>query len=308
MGEKISDTRVVGTSLLVSVGDVVLNLLVGLLTGSAVMMSQALQGLSDLTTAAILFTGVKRSRRPADTLHPLGYGREIFFWVLVAGIVMFFGTGALSIYLGYQQIADPEPIANIWLAFLMLTFGLATNGYSFNLSLKRLRSTAAGRNWLRELASSSLIETKATLLVDMLGTAAAVLGSVSLGIYALTGMAAFDGWGAVAIGVSMMLAALLLFHDVKDLIVGKAVDVVTAKEIESAVKGAPHVRAMLDLHTMYLGSSRMLVLVEVHLDPHLQTREIETVLDDIKSRILEQIPGVVKVQVEVETPDKPTTR
>lgn len=308
MGKKITDTRVVTTSLLVSVGDVILNIIVGLLTGSAVIMSQALQGLSDLTTAGILFTGVQRSRRPADTLHPLGYGREIFFWVLIAGIVMFFGTGAVSLYLGYQQITSPGPIVNVWLAFLMLTFGLVTNGYSFRLSLKRLRSAAIGRNWLRELASSSLIETKATLLIDMLGTVAAVFGLVALGTYALTGTVAFDGWGAIAVGLSMMLAAILLMHDVKDLIVGKAVDAATADEIKKAVLSTPHVRAMLDLHTMYLGSSRMLVLVEVHLDSHLQTRQVEAVMDNVKERIRQNIPGVVKIQVEVETPDEPTFR
>ena len=60
---KVSDVRVVLTSFVVSIFDVALNLLVALVTGSTVMLSQALQGLSDLITGGILFMGVKRSKR-----------------------------------------------------------------------------------------------------------------------------------------------------------------------------------------------------------------------------------------------------
>ena len=90
----LSDVRVVATSALVSVSDVVLNLAVALLTGSVVMLSQALQGLSDLVTSGMLYIGVKRSAREADERFQFGYGRELFFWVLIASIIMFVGTGA----------------------------------------------------------------------------------------------------------------------------------------------------------------------------------------------------------------------
>lgn len=81
-----------------------LNAVVAALTGSTVMLSQALQGLSDLIAGIILYVGVRRSKRQHDERFQLGYGREIFFWVLIAGIVMFAGTGAASVYFGYRQI------------------------------------------------------------------------------------------------------------------------------------------------------------------------------------------------------------
>ena len=124
---KVSDVRVVLTSFVVSIFDVALNLLVALVTGSTVMLSQALQGLSDLITGGILFMGVKRSKRQSDNKFQFGYGREIFFWVLIAGIVMFGGTGLVSVLLGYNQIVKPEEIENIWLAIAMLVVGFSTN-------------------------------------------------------------------------------------------------------------------------------------------------------------------------------------
>ena len=75
MSKNISDTRVVVSSLLVSAADVVLNVLVAMLTGSAVMLSQSLQGLSDFTTSAILYKGTKQSRRTANDKYQFGFGR-----------------------------------------------------------------------------------------------------------------------------------------------------------------------------------------------------------------------------------------
>lgn len=105
---KISDIRVVATSFLVSVSDVVFNFAVAFFTGSTVMLAQGLQGLSDLITGGILFMGVKRSHRMADKKYHFGYGREVFFWVILAGVLMFLGTGGLSVYFGWQQVINPR--------------------------------------------------------------------------------------------------------------------------------------------------------------------------------------------------------
>lgn len=266
------------------------------------MLAQAFQGSSDLITGAVLFYGVHASRRKADVMHPFGYGREVFFWVLIAGILMFVGTGGLSVIFGVQQILDPEPVVNVWAAFIMLLFGMSTNFYSFYLSVRRVRQSGNGR-WWHELRYSSIVETKATLLIDLLGTVAAVLGFVALGIFVITGDARFDGAGGVAIGVSMMIGAVLLMRDVRSLIVGRAVDPQVSEKIMQITQSVPKVQAVLDLRTMYLGSAKLLVIVEVHLNDDLDTDKIEEITDIIKETIRKEVPLVHRVQVEVETPE-----
>lgn len=299
---KITDSRVVSTSVLVSISDVVLNILVAFFTGSTVMLAQAFQGSSDLITGAVLFYGVHASRRKADVMHPFGYGREVFFWVLIAGILMFIGTGGLSVYLGVQQIITPVMVEHVWVALIMLVFGLSTNFYSFHLSVKRLWQTGNGK-WWHELRFSSVVETKATLLIDFLGTVAACIGLVALGIFAVTGDARFDGVGSIAIGLSMMIGAVLLMRDVRGLIVGRAVDPHVSEEIIKVTQSIPEVLAVLDLRTMYLGSAKLLVIMEVHLADNLDTDKIEEITDVIKATIHKEVPLVHRVQVEVETPE-----
>ncbi len=301
---KLSDVRVVATSALVSVSDVVLNLLVALFTGSTVMLSQALQGLSDLVTGGLLFVGVKRSKRKADAQFQFGYGREIFFWVLIASIIMFAGTGAMSLYFGYQQIRYPSELDNVWLAVAMLLFGLATNGYAFSLSLKRLaqQGNKEGR-WWKNLAHSSLIETKATFAIDFLGTSAALFGLASITAYTVTGWAQFDGIGSVLIGLTMMAAAVMLMRDIRELIVGRGVDQEVLRKLTDAALAVHGVNAVLDLKTMYVGSSKLFVVLEVHLHDKFTTDEIEHITDEIKQKVRADVPLVRYIQVEIETPD-----
>ncbi len=299
----ISDLRVVATSLVVSVSDVALNLLVAILTGSTVMLSQALQGLSDLLTGAILFMGVRRSKRQADNRYQFGYGRELFFWVLMAGILMFLGTGGLSVYFGYQQVIDPQPVTSLWLAMAMLTFGFATNAYAFSLSLRRLHRLHPNTSWFHELIRSSVVETKATFLIDFLGTFAALMGFIALLVYAATGNPVFDGLGSIAIGLGMMLVAALLIKDVRALIVGRAVDPDVSSRIIEAAQSVAGISSVLDLRTMYLGSAKILVILELHMHEKLTTQQIEKIVDTVKRIVQQNVPEVHHIQVEVETPE-----
>lgn len=299
----ISDLRVVGTSFAVSVSDVLLNLFVSLLTGSTVVLSQSLQGLSDLATAGILLVGVRRSRRKPDDTHHFGYGREVFFYVLVAGIFMFIGTGALSVYFGVRQIIDPQIIEHTWVALAMLTFGFLTNGYAFGLSARRLRVSWRSRTQLTRAIRSSMVETKATFVIDLLGTLAAVFGLVALSVYVITGNEFFDGIGSVFVGLLMMTGASLLMADAKELIVGRSVSKEAVAKLSGAITSHEDVHEVLDLRTMYIGSGSMLVIAEVHFRDGLSTDQIEHISDELKTRVKEVNPIVDRVQIEAETPE-----
>lgn len=301
--KRLSESQVVGTSLLVSTFDVSLNFIVSLLTGSTVILAQALQGLSDLITAGILFMGTKRSRRDGDTRHPLGYGREIFFWTLIAAIVMFIGTGGLSFYFGYRQFREPQPLEDIGIAFIMLILGFSMNLYAFSRSVLRLNQNEGKDTWWRRMLRSGMIETKTTFTVDLMGTVGALFGLFSLIAYAFSGDPRFDGIGAMIIGVSTMCAAILIVVDSHGLIVGRAVSEEVTQKIARAAKRIEEVEDVIDLYTLYIGSDRLLVVIEVHLAENLGTNQIEQVMDEIKRRIRAAVPMVHRVQVEVETPD-----
>jgi cation diffusion facilitator family transporter len=301
--EALTDAQVVGTSLAVSMSDVLLNFIVAIITGSAVMLAQSLQGLSDVTTAGVLYHGVRRARREADAIHPLGFGREIFFWSLLAAIIMFAGTGALSFYFGYHQLITPEPISHTTLALFMLSFGLITNLYAFSKSVARLKQHSPKKSLWSSMRDSSLIDTKITFTVDFLGSTAAFLGLISLFLYVITDNVKFDGIGAMAVGLATMVAAVLVIIDIHGFIVGQSVPLKTIQKLSRAARSVDGVQSVLDVYAFYIGTDKLFAVVEVHLTDDLTTDHIEELTDKIKKKIYHAVPSVHRVQIEIETPD-----
>ncbi|MFH1648877.1 MAG: cation transporter, partial [Patescibacteria group bacterium] len=108
--QKITSERVVLTSFIVDILDVVIGITVTILSGSVVMVSQALEGLADLLATGLLLLGVKRSKRPSTRKHPFGYGRELYFWTFLAALLTFIITAGASFYLGLKRFLHPEPV------------------------------------------------------------------------------------------------------------------------------------------------------------------------------------------------------
>src|ERR671914_254740 len=135
---KISERRVLVTTFWVDLLDVALNLSVAILTGSVVMLSEFFQGLADLTAAAFLMVGYKRSRKKADKQHPFGHGKEIYFWTLISAVVMMTFTATASFYFGLIRFLNPQEITYIGLGYGTLLVTLVTNAYALSLSSRRL--------------------------------------------------------------------------------------------------------------------------------------------------------------------------
>ena len=295
--------KVVLVSFITNIFDISISLVVALLTGSVSVLAQAFQAMADLTTSGTLVLGVKRSEQHASEEYPFGYGREVFFWVLISSMFMLVFTGGASMYFGIERILNPEPIQSGWLAIGALSVAVLTNGYAFSLSYKELKKSDVNTNIFSNIRTSSLLELKTSFLIDGAGMLAAILGLIAVGIDIGFGLSRFDGVGSLLVGVLMTVFALLLIRDVKNFLVGKSATKRTQIKIEQAALSIKGVQEVLDMRTMYLGSARLLVVIELHIDERFKTKSIEQLSDEVKKKILKRVPRVEIVQVEVETPD-----
>lgn len=301
--KRISSTRVIFTSFIVDILDIILSFTVALLSGSVVMISQVLEGFADLASSGFLVVGVNRSSKNEDKTHPFGYGREIYFWTLISALLMFGITATLSFYLGLQRFQNPQPVHDISLAFIVLGITIITNGYALFVSLKRLLRNRSIQNVIKIFYRSSLIETKTTFILDLMGSLASFLGMLSLLIYIITGDYRFDGLGAMVIGIVLAIFSYFLILGIRDLMVGKSASPETELRIKEATKKIKEVESVLDLKTMHVGSEKLLVNMEVNLESDMTTRQIEKIIDKIKAKVEQEVPSVKYIQVELETVD-----
>ena len=115
----------------------VLNVAVGLISGSYALVSEGAHTLSDVITSIIAYVGFYIGQKPADSEHPIGHGRAeaisgliiMIFLVVVAWEIM---QGAFVKILNPSSITVPETLAAI-MATLGIFVNLGVSNYIINL-------------------------------------------------------------------------------------------------------------------------------------------------------------------------------
>src|ERR1700712_5571778 len=92
--------------------------------GSAAMLSEGIHSGIDGINDLLLLFGLHASRRPADDLHPFGYGKDLYFWSLIVSLSVFSVGGGVTIFEGIQSILHPARIQHAGWAYVALFCGM----------------------------------------------------------------------------------------------------------------------------------------------------------------------------------------
>jgi cation diffusion facilitator family transporter len=241
------------------------------ITGSGAMLAETLHSAADCGNQVLLLVGVKRSARPPTKAHPLGYGRDLYFWSFMVALLLFAGGGCFSIYEGVHKMRHPEPVGSITIAVIILGLSIALELWSTISNIKELNKRRGATPFFRFLR-----ETKDTDLVVVFGeNSAAVLGLVlALGALVIareTNDGRWDAVGSLAIGVVLVGIALFLAKEVKSLLVGEGADVAIETAVREVAAEDKNVEDVLRILTVQQGPGEVLIAMKVKFKPGLST-------------------------------------
>ena len=194
------------------------------LTGSAAMLSEAVHSLVDTINEVLLLYGIARSTRPADRQHPLGYGRELYFWSFVVALLIFALGAGVSAYEGVTRVLDPRPIERPSVIYAVLAISLAFEGTSWWISMRAFGATKRNLGWWEAFRRSKDPPAFIVVFEDsaaLLGIAAAAAGTTAA---ILTGDARWDGVASLVIAGILAGVAALLAQESKALLIGERAD------------------------------------------------------------------------------------
>jgi cation diffusion facilitator family transporter len=266
----------------------------GILAGSAAMLAEAAHSLADTLNQGFLLASLYRSDRPADSSHPFGYGKERYFWALLAAVGIFVAGGGFSIFEGVLTIARGGRPAGAVFAFAVLAIAFVAEGSALLRALRQVRgeADAGGRTLPQQIRHSPDTTLRAVLFEDATALIGLVIAAAGLALRELTGSAFWDGAASILIGLLLVAVAYSLGRTNMHLLIGQAADPEHRQVITREIEAAPGVDAVLELLTMQLGPDELIVAAKVAFTDDISADEAEDVADDIDRNLRVRLPAI----------------
>ncbi|RAJ64008.1 cation diffusion facilitator family transporter [Streptomyces sp. PsTaAH-130] len=279
-----------GANLLIAVAKAV----GGVISGSPALLSEAAHSVADSLNEVFLLAALRRSRRPADDRHPFGYGKERFFWSLLAAVGIFVMGGCFSFYQGVEALRQDtmETTRGYVVGLIVLGVALLAEGGSLLRALHQVRNRG-GRAALRDPALRTVVAEDGTAV---LGVTLAIAG---MALHMATGQVAWEASASLAIGVLLVYIAYRLGREARDQLIGQAADPELSGRIRALLRAQPEIDSVEELFTMKLGLDSTLVAARIDLAPGLDSERVEEVADRIKRSLAATFPAADQIFLDV---------
>lgn len=280
--EAASNARANRAAALLSVASnstlVVVKLVLGLLTGSVAVISEAVHSASDLLASGIAFVAVRASARPADADHRYGHEKAENLAAAIEGVLIVAAGAAVVVEAVRRLLLGGEALVHVELAIAVMAVSAGVN----IVVSHRLRRVA------RRTGSPAIEGDAAHLSADVWTSAGTCAGLVAV---AVTGWAPLDAIVALAVAVYIIV--------IGGRITGRAVGVLLDRALPDDEMA--RIEAVLEeltgdgvsFHALRARRAGSTAHIDLHMvvPPQTTVREGHRMSGRVKSRLRTALPG-----------------
>lgn len=274
-------------------------------TGSSAMLSEGVHSVVDTSNQLLLLYGFHRAAKPPDENHPLGYGRELYFWSFIVALLIFALGAGVSFYEGIAHILDPVHITDPHVNYIVLGISFVFEAITFLIALKEFNKVRGPLGYIEAVQASKDPPSFLVLFEDsaaLIGILIAFAGTAAAQAWA---MPVLDGVASIGIGLLLATTAAFLARESKGLLIGEGARGRTLRSIRQIAADEPGVERVNDLVTTHLSPQQVVAALSLEFKDELTTPQIENVVASIERRICQQNPEVFAVFIK---PQSSTTR
>jgi cation diffusion facilitator family transporter len=271
-------------------------------TGSGAMLAEAIHSVADAGNQLLLILGLRQTKKAPTEDHPLGFGKSIYFWSFLVAVILFSLGGMFSIYEGVHKLLHPTPLSHPWIAIGVLVFAIAAESVSLWGCMREVNKERHGRNlfqWFRNSRSSALIVVFGEDIAALFGLVFALL---AITVTFLTGDPLWDAVGTISIGLLLIVVAVFVAVEVKELLIGQSVEPGTLAEMEAFLRGRPEVSELYSLLTMQFGPDAM-VAVKARMSPTGSERTLIEAINKVERAFRTRFAGTAWLFFEPDVED-----
>jgi cation diffusion facilitator family transporter len=270
-------------------------------TGSSAVLSEAVHSLVDTGNELLLLYGLRRSRVRPDRAHPLGHGRELYFWSFVVALLVFALGAGVSFYQGVVHLREPAPLHDPTVNYVVLALAFVFEGSSWWVAVKLLRATKGSVGYLEAMRRSKDPGSFAVVLEDsaaLIGLFIAFAGIVASHLFQRP---EFDGAASIGIAVVLGMTAIFLARETKGLLIGEpAYPEVEASILRIAANDAAvaHVNGLL---TVQVGPDNVVAALSAEFHDRLTAPDIESCVNRVEEAIQSAHPYITALFIKPQT-------
>ena len=276
-------------------------------TGSASMLAEAAHSWADTGNEVFLLIASRRSRRPPDSAHPLGHGREAYVWSLLAALGLFVVGAAVSVTHGVQELSHPSPATDYVVGYVVLAVSFVLEGFSFLRAVRQARRTAALME--RDLLGAVMATSDPTLRAVFAEDSAALIGlaiaAVGLGAHELTGSSTPDAVGSILVGILLAAVAIVLIDRNRAFLIGEEANPRLRAAAIRALLAEPEVARVTYLRLEFVGPRVVSVVGDVDLTGDDTESHVAVRLRALEAK-LDASPAVAGTVLSLSAPDEPS--
>ena len=261
------------------------------------MLSEAVHSVVDTGNEILLLYGQHRSAKPPDKKHPLGYGREIYFWSFVVALLIFALGAGISAYEGVIHMMAPEPITRPIVNYCVYAASAVFEGISWWFGWKAFEKVRGDRSIFGAVRASKdptsfmvFFEDSAALIGIAIATIATVLSTTLEKPW-------IDGAGSILIGVVLAAVAIILARESKALLIGEAASPDLSTAIREKVLGEPCVRSVETILTAQMAPDQVIATLAIEFDDDLDLPKLEQLISRIEHGLRAKHPDLFRVFV-----------
>jgi cation diffusion facilitator family transporter len=267
-------------------------------TGSSAMLAEAIHSLVDSGNGALLLFGLNRSEQPATEEHPFGHGKELYFWSLIVGVLIFGLGGGISLFEGLQHLREPPPLNEPLWNYVVLAAAAVFEGISFTLAWRQFARQRGDTPLWQALHVSKDPTTYTVLAEDFAALIGLAIAAAGVYLSHRLQMPRLDALASVLIGLLLAGVAVLLIREARGLLVGEGVKPETARAIRAIAADEPAVRRVGPVLSMYVGAEDVLVTLDIGFAGTTPVSEVALAIQRIEHRIRERFPKIRRISIE----------
>ncbi|MBC2933992.1 cation diffusion facilitator family transporter [Nocardioides sp. zg-1228] len=284
----------------------VLKTVAAVVTGSASMVAEASHSWADTGNEIFLVVAERRSDKPPDDEHPLGYGRAAYVWSMIAAFGLFAVGAAVSVIHGIQSLGADERDADYLWAYLVLGAAFVLEGTSFLQARREVRRGAlsakvSGAQFVDQTSDPTL---RGVFFEDAAALVGIVIAISGLALHQVTGDAAWDAIGSILVGLLLGFIAIYLLRRNMAFLVGQVADPRIYASVLRWLEERPEVQSVNTLHLEYVGPERLFLVGSVDLvGDHVESEAAEQ-LQRLEDE-LAQRPDIMRAVLSLAAPGRP---